>query len=140
MDLSKLSRGDRIIAIAGVLLVIDLLFLPWYSFSFGPITVTANGLSGPNSFLGFLAFIVTIAMVAQIIVAKFTTAKLPDLPMPWPRVHMIGGYTVAGLLLLKLVLHISILGFGSFLAIVLAAGVAFGGYMVNQESSRAGTV
>jgi len=28
MDLGKLSRGERIIVVAGVLLVIDLLFLP----------------------------------------------------------------------------------------------------------------
>ena len=31
MDLGKLSRGERIIVVAGVLLVIDLLFLPWHS-------------------------------------------------------------------------------------------------------------
>jgi hypothetical protein len=138
MDLSKLSRGDRIILVTGALLVLDLLFLPWYSFSFGPITVTANGLSGPDSFLGFLGWIVAIAMVAQVVVARFTTAKVPDLSMPWPRVHMIGGYAVLLLLVLKLVLHISILGFGAYLAILLAAGLAFGGYTVNQESTRAG--
>ncbi|MEA2501464.1 MAG: hypothetical protein QOD01_1575, partial [Actinomycetota bacterium] len=128
MDLSKLSRGDRIIAVGGILLVLDLLFLPWYSFSFGPITVTSNGLSGPNSFLGFLAFLVSIAMVAQIIVAKFTTVTMPDMPMPWPRVHMIGGYVVLALLVFKLLLHVSILGFGAFLAIVFGALLAFGGY------------
>src|SRR6202035_675082 len=33
MDLSKLSRGDRIVVITGALLVIDLLFLPWISIS-----------------------------------------------------------------------------------------------------------
>ena len=62
-----------------------------------------------------------------------------DMPMPWARVHMIGGYTVVGLLLLKLVLHLNILGFGAFLAIVFGGLLAFGGFMVNQESTRAGT-
>jgi hypothetical protein len=78
-------------------------------------------------------------MVAQIIVSKFTSAKVPDLPVPWPRAHMLGGLVVVGLLLLKLILDTSFLGFGSYLGILLAAGLAFGGYTVNQESTRAGT-
>jgi hypothetical protein len=78
-------------------------------------------------------------MVAQILVSKFTTAKVPDLPVPWPRAHMLGGLVVMGMLLLKLILQTSFLSFGAYLAIVLAAGLAFGGYSVNQESTRAGT-
>ena len=33
----------------------------------------------------------------------------------------------------------SLLGFGAYLGILFAAGLAFGGYTVNQESTRAGT-
>jgi hypothetical protein len=140
MDLSKLSRGDRIVVIAGALLVIDLLFLPWHSISVPFLgSVNQSGISGPNAFLGFLAALIAAAMVAQILVSKFTTAKFPDLPVPWPRAHMLGGLVVMGLLLLKLILQTSFLSFGAYLAIVLAAGLAFGGYSVNQESTRAGT-
>jgi hypothetical protein len=141
MDLSKLSRGDRIVVITGALLVIDLLFLPWISISVPVIgtVVSYTGISAPNGFLGFLAALVAAAMVAQILVSKFTTAKLPDLPVPWPRAHMLGGLVVLGLLLLKLLLHTNLLGFGAYLGILFAAGLAFGGYTVNQESTRAGT-
>ena len=140
MDLSKLSRGDRFVVIAGALVVIDLLFLPWISVSVPFIgTVSYTGISAPNGFLGFLAALVTAAMVAQILVSKFTTAKLPDLPVPWPRAHMLGGLVVLGLLLLKLLLHTNLLGFGAYLGILFAAGLAFGGYTVDQESTRAGT-
>jgi hypothetical protein len=52
---------------------------------------------------------------------------------------MIGGLVVVGLLVLKLLLQTSFLGFGAYLAILIAAGLALGGYTVNQESSRAGT-
>jgi hypothetical protein len=141
MDLSRLSRGDRIVVIAGALVVIDLLFLPWISISVPVIgtVVSYTGISAPNGFLGFLAALAAAAMVAQILVSKFTTAKLPDLPVPWPRAHMLGGIVVLALLLLKLLLHTNLLGFGAYLGILFAAGLAFGGYTVDQESTRAGT-
>ena len=140
MDLSKLSRGDRIVVIAGALVVIDLLFLPWISVSVPFIgTVSYTGISAPNGFLGFLAALGAASMVAQVIVSRFTSATVPELPVPWPRAHMIGGLAVAGLLLLKLLLQTSFLGFGAYVGILVAAGLAFGGYTVNQESSRAGT-
>ena len=140
MDLGKLSRGERIIVSAGVLLVIDLLFLPWHSITVPFIgSVDRNGISSPNAFLGFLAALTAAAMVAQVIVSKFTSAMLPELPVPWPRAHMIGGLAVLGLLVLKLLLQTSFLGFGAYLGILIAAGLALGGYTVNQESSRAGT-
>ena len=140
MDLSKLSRGDRIVVITGALLVIDLLFLPWHSIAVPFLgSVNRSGISSPNAFLGFLAALVAAAMVAQIIVSKFTSAKVPDLPVPWPRAHMLGGLVVVGLLLLKLVLQTNFLSFGAYLGILFAAALAFGGYTVNQESARAGT-
>ena len=140
MDLGKLSRGERIVVVAGVLLVIDLLFLPWHSIAIPLIgSVNRSGISSPNAFLGFLAALVAAAMVAQVIVSKFTSATLPELPVPWPRAHMIGGLVVVGLLLAKLLLQTSFLGFGAYLGILFAAGLAFGGYTVDQESTRAGT-
>ena len=140
MDLSKLSRGDRIVVVTGALLVIDLLFLPWHSIAVPFLgSVNRSGISSPNAFLGFLAALVAAAMVAQIIVSKFTSAKVPDLPVPWPRAHMLGGLVVVGLLLLKLVLQTSFLSFGAYLGILFAAALAFGGYTVDQESTRAGT-
>ncbi len=83
MDLGKLSRGERIVVVAGVLLVIDLLFLPWHSIAIPLMgSVDRNGISSPNAFLGFLAALVAAAMVAQVIVSKFTSATLPELPVP----------------------------------------------------------
>ena len=87
MDLSKLSGGDRIVVITGVLLVIDLVFLPWISVTvpFIGTVMSYTGISAPNGFLGFLAALAAAAMVAQILVSRFTSAKVPDLPVPWPR-------------------------------------------------------
>lgn len=137
--MDKLSRGERIIGIAGILLAFDLLFLPWYSYSFGPISYTFNGLSGWNSSLGSLALLVTAAMVAYIIVARFTTAKLPDLPIPWSQALMYAGYVAVALVALKLVLHFGNTGFGAYLGVIFGAVVAFGGFTVSQESAKAGS-
>jgi hypothetical protein len=142
VDFRKLTMGERIVAVAGILLVIDLLFFPWHHVSvsfrgFTVATVNRTGLQSPRGYLGILALIIAIALVVQIILAKFTSVKLPDISMPWSQVHMIGGFAVLGLLLLKLVLRTDFLGFGAWLGIILAAAVAYGGFTINREAQGA---
>ena len=55
MDLSRLSQGERIVLVAGVLLIIDLLFLPWHSIDIGGaaealgVDTTRAGCSRPTA-------------------------------------------------------------------------------------------
>src|ERR1051326_2270052 len=78
MDLSKLSKGDRIVLITGLLLVIDLLFLPWYSITIANlVTVTRTGVGAPDAFLGFLGMLIALVMVPQIRLAGFPARKPP---------------------------------------------------------------
>jgi len=137
MDFNKLTLGDRIVLIAGTLLVIDLLFLPWHNIDLGILSVKRTGVQTPNNFYGILALLLAIVMVAQIVAARLTTAKLPEIPVPWGRVHLIAGVAVLALLLLKLVVETDFLGFGAWLGILLAAALAYGGFTVNKESSAA---
>jgi hypothetical protein len=135
MDFSKLTVGDKIVLGAGVLLILDLLFLPWHRISVGGILdVTRTGVQSPNAFYGVLALLLVLVMVAQVVVSKLTSAKLPDIPVPWSRVHLIAGVGVFALLLLKLLVETSLLGFGAFLGLILAAAVAFGGYTMSREA------
>ena len=49
MDLDKLSLSDKIIAATGIVLIIDLLFLPWHSIDVGPFigdALSSGGLGG----------------------------------------------------------------------------------------------
>ena len=137
MDFKKLTMGDRIVLAAGILLVIDLLFLPWHSIDLGVLSVKRTGVQSPNGFYGVLALLIAVVMVAQIVVARLTAAKLPQIPLPWGRVHLIAGVVVLALLLLKLVIETDYLGFGAWLGIILAAVLAFGGFTVNKESTGA---
>ena len=139
MDLSKLSQGERIVLAAGVLLIIDLLFLPWHSIDLGVnipgIDTTRSGVQSPNGGYGVLALLLTIVMVGQIIAAKLTGATLPDPPVAWSQIHVILGSAVAILLILKLIVETNSLGFGAYLGVLLGIAVAYGAYAFKQEDS-----
>jgi hypothetical protein len=135
MDLTRLTLGERIVLVAGVLLIIDLLFLPWHSVSVLGVHLTRTGVQSPNAGYGVLALLLVIVMVGQIIAAKMTSAKLPDPPVPWSQIHLIAGVAVAVLLVLKLLVETNILGLGSYLGVALGLAVAYGGYTIRQEDS-----
>lgn len=134
MDINRLTKGDRIVLGAGVLLILDLLVLPWHKISLVIVDVTRTGVQSPNGFYGVVALLLALVMVAQVAVSKLTTATLPQLPVPWSQVHLFAGIAAFALLLLKLLVETSALGFGAFLGLILAAGLAFGGYTINQEA------
>lgn len=134
MDLKKLTQGERIVLIAGVLLIIDLLFLPWHSVETAFGDFTRQAIEDPNGFYGVIALLLTIVMVAQVAAAKLGGVKMPDLPIGWGQIHLIAGVAVLALLVLKLVVETDALGFGCYLGIALAAAVAYGGFSINKES------
>ncbi len=138
MDLKKLSLGERIMSLAGVLLLFDLLFLPWHRISFGfgdfaSTSVSRSGVQSPNGFLGLLAALVAVAIVARVVLSEFTTVKLPTLAVSWERADLIAGAAVAAMLVLKLVVETSALSIGAWLAVPLAAALVYGGYQRSHE-------
>jgi hypothetical protein len=138
MDLDKLSLSDKIIAGTGIVLIIDLLFLPWHSVDLGITTWTRTGIESPNSFWGVLALLLTIAVVAVTLLRVFKPdTKLPDLPVSWDRAIFFGAAATLGLLVLKLILETNELGIGAWLGLLLAAGMTYGGYLKFQADSAA---
>src|SRR5687767_13550034 len=81
--MDKLTMGERIVLVAGAVLVIDLIFLPWHSVDLGVTTFTRSGIESPNGFYGILALLLVLVMIIQIVVNKFTSADLPELPISW---------------------------------------------------------
>ena len=141
MDFKKITQGERIVLIAGVLLIIDLLFFPWHKIDLGGLVgvdVTRTGVQSPNSFYGVIALLITVVMVGQIIAAKLANATLPAMPVTWGQVHLIAGIVVLVVLLIKLIVETDFLGFGAYLGILLAAALAFGGFTVNKEYTALG--
>jgi hypothetical protein len=141
MDLKKLSLGQRIMSLAGALLLLDVLILPWHRISIGigpfAITTSRTGVQSPNGFVGLLIALVALAVVVRIGLSEFTSVELPALPVGWERADLIAGAAAAALVLLKLMLETSYLSIGAWLAVPLAGGMAYGGYLRSQETTPA---
>jgi hypothetical protein len=134
MDLSRLTKGERFVAIAGGFLLLDLVFFPWHrlpnfvSFLGGDPTRTA--LQAPNALQGTIAFLVTVGMVAQVVLTRYTNQKVnPRLV----RLQPPAGMAVLGLLAWKLSLETSHLSVGAYLGIPLAVLLAYGGLQMSRE-------
>lgn len=135
--MDKLSINEKIIAAAGVVLFIAS-FLPWYSVKVNLFGVsksfTASGWEDPNPIWSVLAVLLGVAMVAQILVSKFSEVEIPKIAnLSWPEVHRIAGIAIAVLVLIKLLAESSHLGFGFFIAIICASALAYGGFMYAKD-------
>ena len=143
MDVSRLSQGERIVLVAGVLLMIDLLFLPWHSIDLGGVAeaagvdTTHSGVQAPNGFYGIVALILTLVMVVQIVLDKLTAVALPDPPVPWSQIHLIAGIFVLVVLVIKLIRDTSGLGYGAYSGILGGLLVAYGAYLIAQDPGEA---
>jgi hypothetical protein len=134
---ARLSQGERIVLVAGALLIADLLFLPWYDIDLGvldeAVNTTATGVQQPYAGYGIAAVVLTAMMIAQIALARLLAVALPDPPVPWSQIHLILGIFVAVVLVIKLVRLTDSLGYGAYSAILAGILVAYGGYRIASE-------
>lgn len=132
---NELALGEKVILIAASVLLIDS-FLPWYSVDLGFASVSRNGWQSPGGFYSLLAVLLGVVMGAQIVVARFTSASIPDKlgTLSWPRVHMIGGIASLALVVIKFLSENEFTAFGFYLGILCAAGLCAGGVMLNNAA------
>jgi hypothetical protein len=130
MDMSRVTSSDKLVVGAGVLLLIDLWFLPWHQvFSF---SITAT--EAPGGWWGTLALLLTLAIVVVLVIRRLTSISLPALPRPIGEVNLAANAGVLALLLIKLVLDLDSLGFGAYLGVLLA-GVMTAGALLGREET-----
>jgi hypothetical protein len=143
MDTSRLTTGDIIAGVGGVVLLISL-FLPWYGVSVDIAGFSASESGSGWEVLGFidiLLFLISVAAIA-IVVARAAGALPADLPAP---VILLGLGALAVLLVLYRIIDIPTEGdipeqvelsrkVGVFIALVGAAAVAYGGWRTNTET------
>lgn len=137
MDLSTLNREDWIVGGGGILLLIDLLFFPWHheSASIGAVSISASqsATSAPDAIWGVLALLVTIAIVVDLALARFSPQTLlPTTQLGRDMTRVAAAGVVLLLLLIKLFAHTSYLGFGAYLGLILSIAVLVGAYRTSQ--------
>ena len=132
MDLSRVTLGDKILAGAGIALVIDLVILPWRTI-FGQGT---TAVSPPDAIWGELALLLVLAILVSLAVRRFSTAALPALPVSIGVLTFAATLGVAALLIIKVVVLSDDLGIGAYLGILLAAAMAYGGYLGRDETDE----
>ena len=129
-NLSTLSRGTQLLLGAGLLLLIDT-FLDWQSVDVGPFSV------GENAWSGFWGVIMGLALIAvlALVIARLFDVQLPaGLPEDGIIVGL-GALIFVFALLKNLVDDYSSLW--SYIGVLLAAGVAYGAWLRNQETGGA---
>lgn len=134
------TRGEGIVIVAGMLLAIDLLVLPWHHYfvdvdtgSLGielpTFSYDRTGVQTPNPGFGIAALVLALGMVVQVVAARYVRS-VPKMG----QIHLLAGPAVFGLLLAKLIIDDEFLGTGAWLGLLLGAAMGLGGYLLSQDA------
>jgi hypothetical protein len=134
LDISKLSREDVMVGAGGILLIIDLLFFAWHSYSFAQFgSADYSGTSSPDSGWGVLALVATFLVVGDLALARFS----PETPIPTSRygrelTRALGAGLIMAFLALKFLFNTADSAFGCWLGLVLGIVIVAGAWMNGQ--------
>jgi hypothetical protein len=135
LHLERLSGEDWLLATLGMLLVFDLLVLPWFSFgatiSVGSATVSIGGsltaVDAPDAFLGVLALLSCAFLVADLGFERLSPqTQLPSIASDRETTRFALACLAAGLIALKFLFHIGRFGelaLGFWLAVLLVGAL-----------------
>ena len=126
MSLDNVKRDDYILAGVALLLVVDLLFLPWFDVSVGPISITSTATGAPDGWLGVIAVLAALALIADLGIERLLPqTRIPALAGTRTTTRFALAVICALCVALKFLLHVhfSLFGFGFWAAVVLTAGL-----------------
>jgi hypothetical protein len=142
--MDKVSTDDWIIGGSALLLIIDLVALPWFSIGGGTVagipipSYDLTATDGPDGWLGVLAVITAIVLIADLLVERFSPqTTLPMIGGSRTQTRFVLACVTALFVALKFLFHIhfSLFGFGFWAAIVLTAILVFSTIRANQGQS-----
>lgn len=141
MKFDSVSRDDWILAGVALLLVIDLLFLPWFSITFGPFSATLTATDAPDGWLGILAVLAAAALIADLAVERMSPGTaVPNIGGSRTQTRFVLAAVTALFVALKFLFHIhfSDFGFGFYAAVVLTVGLVWAAYQTRSGASLVG--
>jgi hypothetical protein len=122
------TRDDRIVGGLAILLVIDLLVLPWFDISAGPFSFTFTATDAPDGWLGILAVLAALLLIADLLVERLSPqSTMPSVGGSRVQTRFVLACVAALFVVLKFLFHIhfSEFGFGFWVGIVLTAGLVY---------------
>jgi hypothetical protein len=131
LHLERFSREDWVLAIVGVVLILDLLVLPWFSFgatiNVGSATVSIGGsltaVDAPDAWLGVLALLACAFLVADLGFERLSPeTRVPSIASDRKTTRYVLACVAGGLIALKFLFHIGRFGelaLGFWLAVLL---------------------
>jgi hypothetical protein len=135
LHLERLSREDWILVAVGIVLIFDLLVLPWFSFgatiSVGTASVSIGGsltaVDAPDAWLGVLALLSCAFLVADLGFERLSPeTRVPSIASDRETTRYVLACVAAGLIGLKFLFHIGRFGelaLGFWLAVLLVGGL-----------------
>jgi hypothetical protein len=136
MRTDALSRNDWIVGGLALLLVIDLLFLPWFSYSYFHFSVSATATDGPDGWAGILAMLLSLAVLADLLVERLSPGTtLPNFGGSRTATRFRVSVIAVAFIALKFVLniHFSLFGFGFWAAVVLSVALIYATLRLSQD-------
>ncbi|HWD68759.1 MAG TPA: hypothetical protein VG293_01120 [Solirubrobacteraceae bacterium] len=136
MRLDALSKNDWIVGGLALLLAIDLLFLPWFSFSFATISITTTATGSFDGWTAILAVLVSFGLLGDLLIERLSPqTTLPNLGGSRTMTRLRLAVIAVALVGLKFLLHIhfSYFGFGFYVAVVLCIALVYATLRLSQD-------
>lgn len=139
MNTENFTRDDWIIGGVALLLVIDLLFLPWFDISAGPFSITLTATDAPSGWAGILAVLAAVALIVDLAIERMSPqTTLPAVGGSRGETRFVLACLVALFVFLKFIfnIHFSDFGLGFWLGIILTAGLVYVALQARSGSVR----
>jgi hypothetical protein len=141
VNLEAVTRDDWILVGVAALLIIDLLFLPWFSITVLNLTLTATATSDPDGWLAILAIFASIALIADLAIDRLSPATtLPNIGGSRGETRFVLASIAAAFVALKFLFHIHFdyFGYGFYLAVILSVALVYVAHRARSGDSMLG--
>jgi hypothetical protein len=139
VNLENVTRDDWIVGGLALLLAICLIILPWFDISVtvGAFSASAtySATSTPDGWLGILAFIAALAIVADLGIERLSPqTTLPAIGGSRTQTRFVLALITAAFVVLKFLFHIhfSLFGWGFYVNIILTAALVWVAYQARS--------
>ena len=135
MNLENVSREDWIVGGLALVLAIALIVFPWFDISVtvGAFSASASysATSTPDGWLGILAFIAALAIVADLAIERLSPqTQIPAIGGSRTNTRFVLSLVAAAFVVLKFLFHIhfSLFGWGFYVVVILTAALVWVAY------------